>query len=173
MKKMRMDMEEHEGSTEHHFAIAMKKTTELNIIMSRRASTAWSTDNTVPYIIFKLSEYTEKKEKSSPYHFELFFTSPCGYKMNLIVYPNGNRISIGTYISAFIGNMHGPYDNQLNWPLNSLFKIELLNQLENSHHHSKTIIVRQSGIIIQEVAGDFQHSLINPSSHSTETRSST
>ena len=56
-------LEEHEGSTEHHFPIAMKKITELNIIMSSGASTSWNTDNTGPRIIFKLSEYTEKKEK--------------------------------------------------------------------------------------------------------------
>ena len=52
MKKIRMDMEEHEGSTEHHFPIAMKKITELNIIMSRGTSTSWSTDNTGPRTIF-------------------------------------------------------------------------------------------------------------------------
>ena len=145
VKKMRMDMEDHEGSTEHHFPIAMKKITELNILMSRGASTSWSTDNTGPRTIFKLSEYTEKKEKSSPYHFEPFFTSPCGYKMKLVVYPNGFRTSIGTHISVFIHNLHGPYDDQLKWPLNGLFTIELLNQLEDSEHHTETITYKKPG----------------------------
>ena len=145
MKKMRMDMEEHEGSTEHLFPIAMKKITELSIFMSSRASTSWSTDNTGPQVTFKLSGYTEKKKKSSPYYFEPFFTSPCGYKMNLMVCPNGNRTSIGTHISVFTNILHGPYDNQLKWPLKGVFSIELLNQLENSNHHSVTISYRSTG----------------------------
>ena len=106
IKKMRIDMEEHEGSTEHHFPIAMKKITELNILMSRGASISWSTVNTGPQVTFKLSEYTEKKEKSSPYQFEPFFTSPCGYKM--MFNPKKRRTSIGTHISVFTVAGHLP-----------------------------------------------------------------
>ena len=34
--------------------------------------------------------------------------------------------------------MKGPYDNELSWPLNGQFRIELLNQNSDSDHYSHT-----------------------------------
>ena len=64
--------------------------------------------------------------------------------MNLIVCPNGNRTLIGTHISVFANILYGPYDNQLKWALKDVFTIELLNQLEDSNHHSVTISFRST-----------------------------
>ena len=75
-------MKDHENATEHHLAVALNKIAELNVIVSSITSLP-SVCGMGRQVTFKLSEYSEKKEKVFEYSFETFFTSPKGYKMSL------------------------------------------------------------------------------------------
>lgn len=57
-----------------------------------------------------------------------FFTS--GYKMCLVIYANGNGGIKGTHISVYLQILHGPHDDQLDWPLSLNYWTSLRNDLD-------------------------------------------
>ena len=90
------------------------------------------------HVTFKLPnflEYKEKKEFYSP----PFYSSPGGYKMCVrLSFNNTTR-----YIVAYIYLMRGENDDNLQWPFRSAeIGIELLNQLKDTDHISKSIVYR-------------------------------
>ena len=66
---------------------------------------------------------------------QTFFTSSSGYKMKVEVYANGFGDGIQTHLTVSFHILECPFDSQLSWPLLATFKLELLNQLEDSNHH--------------------------------------
>ena len=76
------------------------------------------------------------KEIGTSWYSPGFYTSSGGYKMSLLVYPNGTD---GTHLSCFICFMPGEYDDTLEWPFRGVVTVELLNQVEDKNHHSMTI----------------------------------
>ena len=138
-KRVRKEMKDHENATEHHLAVALNKITELNVIVSSITSLP-CVCKTGRQVTFKLSEYSEKKKSCCEYSFEPFFTSPKGYKMSLFVYANGEGSVINSHLSVYLKILHGPHDDQLDWPLKGTFVIEVLNQLEDNNHHSLTLM---------------------------------
>ena len=51
---------------------------------------------------------------------------------------NGTRDGTGTHVSVFVYYMRGENDELLPWPFTGKVKIELLNQLEDNNHYSKS-----------------------------------
>ena len=146
-KIIRKEIIEHENNAEHHLPIALNKITELNIMMAKKASSgSWfgSFREGGQQTTFKLAKYSEKEACSLKYCFEPFFTSPAGYKICFFIYLNGGSKEIGTHISVFIKILHGPYDEQLEWPFCGVFKVELLNQLADCNHHSMIIEIDEA-----------------------------
>ena len=68
--------------------------------------------------------------------------------MCLKVYADGTDNSEGTHISVYLYLMKGPHDDKLEqwgyWPLSGTFKIEVLNQLNNSDHYSHIVTFKAS-----------------------------
>jgi len=62
-----------------------------------------------------------------------FYAHSNGYKMQLLVYPNGCS---DTHLSVYLCLPNGPHDDQLTWPLKRRFYLQLVNQINNGHHHS-------------------------------------
>ena len=87
-------------------------------------------------VIVKMSDFTQKKKQGIQWFSEPFFTQPNGYKMEMMVFPNGeftaSHMTVGLYL------MKGPYDEQLKWPMEGEYEVELLNQISNSMHRSLT-----------------------------------
>jgi len=102
--------------------------------------------------VFKLSQYTEKKEKNLPWYSGPFYTDVLGYKMCLIVSPGGDGDGKGTHLSVALCLMNGQHDDHLVWPLREKFKISLLNQqLKDDKHHSRVITYDDS--VDNKIAG--------------------
>ena len=59
--------------------------------------------------------------------------------MIMNVYPNGYGSFRGTHLSVFICLMKGENDHTLSFPINGLFKIQLLNWRQNSGHVEKIV----------------------------------
>ena len=72
-----------------------------------------------------------------------FFTFKEGHLMIMRVFPNGYGTGEGTHMSVVIQLMKGQHDDKLeqsgHWPLRGTFTIELLNQLNDSDHHSRMV----------------------------------
>ena len=69
------------------------------------------------------------------WHSPGFYTHPCGYRMHILVYPNGICNGKGTHVSVCLSLIKGDYDDTLTWPIRYKCTITLLNQLEDKNHH--------------------------------------
>ena len=86
-------------------------------------------------ITFKIPKFAEKKRKDIEYFSTPFYTHPQGHKMVINVDTNGYGRYKGTHISVWAYLMKGEYDEKLDFPFVGTIKFELLNQLEDKHHH--------------------------------------
>ena len=89
-------------------------------------------------LVFKLYGYTDSKHNSVRYN-KSFFTSPSGYRIGILTYPNGCSAGMGTHVSIFAAILDGPYDKSLSWPFLGKIKLELLNQSFDEHHYGREI----------------------------------
>ena len=68
-----------------------------------------------------------------------FYTTGKGYNMCMSVIPDGLELAQGTHVSIQFSLMPGKYDGQLEWPFNGSVNVEILNQLGDYNHCTKTI----------------------------------
>ena len=92
--------------------------------MKKAKSFMWKIQN--------FSEVLRKAKEFGGFHrilkSEPFYTESCGYKMQLLLYPNGDGSGVNTHISVFNSVMEGEYDALLSWPLSTAVKITLIDQ---------------------------------------------
>ena len=104
-----------------------------------QAITIKSSQNHLPRstecITFKIPNFADKKRKNVEYFSTPFYTRPQGHKMAINVDTNGYGSYEGTHISVWAYLMKGEYDDKLEFPFIGTFVFELLNQLEDKHHH--------------------------------------
>ena len=122
-KRIRLEMKAHEKDHKHHLSLATNMVTKL----SKQGL----------QVTFMVSEYSYKRKNNRVQYCEHFFTS--GYKMRLVVYANGENDRKGSHLFVYLRILHGPHDDQLDWPLKGTFIIELLNQHEDKNHHRRTL----------------------------------
>ena len=85
-------------------------------------------------VIVKIPDFTNLKKSNQIWSSEAFFTHDKGYKMRLFVVAAGSGFGKGTHVSVYAYLLGGPYDGQLEWPLNMDAKIMLLNQIADKDH---------------------------------------
>ena len=87
-----------------------------------------------------MANFTGWKESNVNWHSPGFYNGPGGYMIGLSVFANGQGEGANTHISVYIFLYEGEHDGSLEWPLQGEFSIELLNLLEDDHHHEQTIM---------------------------------
>ena len=137
-KKIRKEIKVHEEDDKLHLSLALSQITELTRRMFRLQNQSSLSERWLQ-VTFMVPEYSYKKRNNSRENSEPFFTSLTGYKMCLLVYANGGGDGEGSHLSVYLQILHGPHDDQLDWPLKGTFIIELLNQLEDKNHHRITL----------------------------------
>ena len=60
-----------------------------------------------------------------------FYTESHGYKLKVLLYPNGNGAGEDTHLSVYIVVMKGEYDAILSWPFNKKVAFTLIDQQED------------------------------------------
>ena len=88
---------------------------------------------------FKMTNYSCRKEENQTYYSEPFYTSCNGYRIHIVVDPNGNDICEATHVSVYVKLLKGSNDQILQWPFLGNVTVELLNQLSDDDHHSRMI----------------------------------
>ncbi len=79
-------------------------------------------------VYLNMTNVKERNASKSRWLSEPFYTHEEGYKMRLVVYPNGKYSGASTHISVAVYLMSGKYDHKLNWPVNMMLDITLLSQ---------------------------------------------
>ena len=97
-------------------------------------------DQVAPDAILKMSDFAKRKENKEQWYSKSFYAFQQGYQMYLKVYADGTDNSEGPHVSVYLYLMKGPHDDKLEqwgyWLLSGTFKIEVLNQLNNSDHYT-------------------------------------
>lgn len=89
---------------------------------------------------FKFTDFSESKFSEKVISSPPFYTSSGGYKMCIKVDANGYGCGKESHISVYAYLMRGENDEHLAWPFSGSVNVELLNQLEDKNHHSKSIL---------------------------------
>ena len=142
----RQEAEKHsQQNTEHHLQLVSTKIQQLEAIMM------------VPPVVYKLSKFKVRKAKNERWYSPKFFSHSGGYGLCLSIDANGNAQSKGSHISMYIRLMKSLSDAHLIWPFRGEVTIEVLNQLDDVGHFSKTILfecdIRNSVAITSEASG--------------------
>ena len=99
----------------------------------------WAKRNYVNHFVLDSFERSKNIE-STQFFGPLFYTHENGYKLAVVVYPNGSGAGTGTHVSVFATLMKTDHDNFLIWPFNGELKIELINWRGDHSHKSRTIM---------------------------------
>ena len=98
-------------------------------------------------VILRMDNVSENIRNNERWYSVSFLTFEGGYKLCLKVYGAGYGDGEGTHVSVFLCLMKGPHDTDLensgHWPLRGTFIIELLNQLNDSDHYIRTVVVNR------------------------------
>ena len=86
-----------------------------------------------------IQEFSQHKTNNDIIFPDPFYTSNGGYKLTLSVNPNGYGSDKGTHVSVFIYLMRGPNDDNLQFPFNGIFTVQMLNWKEDNHHCEESI----------------------------------
>lgn len=141
MKLRRKDMRWHEDDDKLHLHQALTAVVELRDDLDYALTTIATLNDAYTLkegeaFTFKVTEFEQKKTHSAQYNSPPFYTSSNGYKISIEVFPNGVREGARTHVSVFVSILQGKYDDDLSWPFNGGFTIQLLNQKQDSNHHS-------------------------------------
>lgn len=129
MRKLIKDHEENDDKVHLHLALStISSHDQLLHKLERRKS--WT---------FVMTDFNKKKKTKELFDSESFYTGSIGYKLCIIVHAAGYDIGAGTHLSVYVPILKGPYDDKLHWPFLGRVTVELLNQLEDMDHHSRTI----------------------------------
>ena len=94
--------------------------------------------NEVLPVVIKMSEFTKKKKQKVQWFSDPFYTHLNGYQMQLSILPDGGVYHVGSHMTVCLYIIRGPYDEQLEWPMEGVYEVKLLNQSNNSMHYSAT-----------------------------------
>ena len=85
-----------------------------------------------------MTDFEQHKKDGDCWYSPPFYTRPKGYKMRLQVFAGGYGSGANTHVTLSLSLMKGEYDEQLEWPLQGKFTIELLSQ-DGDGKRSETI----------------------------------
>ena len=130
----RKDASTHEADTDIHLNLALDTVIKLQATVAEHVSheKSWTV---------KLADFKKKKENDWNFMSEPFYTSPKGYKLSIRIDPNGYGRGKSSHLSIHASILKGEHDDEIEWPFEGVLTFDLLNQLENTNHHTMKLHV--------------------------------
>ena len=152
MEVLRKDLAEHEGDSQHHLQLAIDMVCQQQTTIKEQENMlARLHSRTGMPMKYKFTEYDHHKAINDVIYIPGCYTSQGGYKICISVHANGCGKSKGTHVSVYAHLMKGENDDLLRWPFTGKVIIELLNQLKDKNHYSKTITFSRDDEVSQRV----------------------
>ena len=148
---LRKDMAKHEEDTQQHLQLAVDTVRQQQLTIKEQESMPAHLPSRWGMTKFIFTKYDHHKDNGNKIYSPAFYTSKRGYKMCIGVYPNGDGKAKGTHVSVYAHLMKGENDDYLPWPFTGKVTIELLNQLEDNNHRSKTTTFPADGEVSRRV----------------------
>lgn len=83
---------------------------------------------------FSLAEFTLQRKNHNQWSSDSIGTHPKGYKMQVIVHPNGVGEGAGTHVSLGLRPVMTIQDTNLKWPAKCSVTLQLMNQFHDQDH---------------------------------------
>ena len=93
-------------------------------------------------IEFVMPDFESLRQSESDWQSMPFYSHLEGYRLCLVVTPNGVGTAKGSYVSVYAYLMQGEFDDRLKWPFRGSITIQLLNQLSNRIPAAATVNLR-------------------------------
>jgi TNF receptor-associated factor 4 len=129
-------LEKHEGESQQHLQLAIDAVQQQQRAISDIMTTQIQSLQK-KQLKYKFTNFDHDKRNDYISHPE-FYSKPGGYKIDVKIVCNGYGEAKGTHVSVYARSW--PKEGA-NWPFTGTVTIELLNQLADKNHHSKTTIV--------------------------------
>ncbi|XP_063726441.1 uncharacterized protein LOC134854209 isoform X2 [Symsagittifera roscoffensis] len=132
-----------EESTKLHLAMtySVMQHQQKQLLMVTSALAAAMNPNTDGNIIWKVRNFGERLmdaksggKRGVELQSAVFYSSRFGYKLCLLLYPDGLQSAKGSHLSIFIKVLRGDFDNYLQWPFPHTVKIAILSQDQSRQH---------------------------------------
>ena len=147
-------LKEHEGDSRQHLQLAIDAIQQQQSNISDMVTEMEQQKRTISDMaqspqnkplppakfVYKFTDFDSWRSRNPLRFSPKFYSSPGGYKMEIAVWANGDGVARGTHghVSVNVYLRHGDNDDHVPWPFTGTVTIELLNQLEDKNHHSKT-----------------------------------
>ena len=117
---------------------------KLNIKQVNEAVDKAMQMNTARTFVWKIEHFTEvlrkaRREESCKIKSEPFYTHSCGYKLQLSLYPNGNKSGKNSHLSVYNHVIKGDYDALLPWPMKITVMVTLIGQQPHEFLQDKNV----------------------------------
>ena len=138
-KEIMADLEERVASQNNIIAAQSKelRTQQATLDQHQKTLENVTYSGTLPFH-FTITDFEKHKRASDVWHSPPFYTHTHGYKMCIKVWANGLMSRKETHVSVRGCLMQGDFDDGLQWPFQGAITVQLLNQLEDSNHHTYT-----------------------------------
>ena len=88
---------------------------------------------------FVIDNFSKRKQSNEECISEPFYSHEKGYKLSLLVYPNGQYNWKNKYVSLFVHLMKGDNDNNLTFPFRGDILVQIVNLKENKNHAERLV----------------------------------
>ena len=119
-------------------SLMQSKAKQGSSVVSLIASQSQYLCNLLP-VEFLINDFLQKRGCNAEWRSPPFYSHPHGYKLCLVVYPNGGWRGKDTHVSVFVGILNGEHDDHLVWPLDADVIVELVNWKDQKGHHERTV----------------------------------
>ena len=137
----RREMEEHE---DHHLLMMMsvmqlKPNQETPAVVTATTKEVKYLVNLLP-VQFAITDFIKKKVCNADRISPVFYSHPDGYKLCLVVYPNGISVAKGTHVSIYVGLFSEKLDSKENWhAVDFNICVHVLNWRKDENHHEESL----------------------------------
>ena len=88
---------------------------------------------------FVIENFSKRKQCNEECISDPFYSHENGYKLSLLVYPNGRDKWKNKYVSMFVHLMKGENDNNLTFPFHGDILVQIVNWRENKSHVERLV----------------------------------
>ena len=110
------------------------------IIHSSPTTVPLTPSDFLPVILdFKIESFSKRQQSDKEYISKPFYSHENGYKLSLLVYPNGRDKCKNKYVSLFVHLMKGENDDSLSFPFCGDILVQIVNWRENKNHAEQLV----------------------------------
>ena len=141
IQQLKDKLERFEQSHQYQLKVNAQLQLQINAIFNSNWSLRLNflaNNNKIVPVVIKLAEFEEYKKTNSCLYSTGFYTRDGGYKMCLVLCPNGRSYGSDDHIAVGACMMKGDHDHHLAWPVRGTLTVQLLNQLKDCNHSEAT-----------------------------------